>query len=134
MYWTDWGEPAKIERASLDGTNRRVLHNTEIGEPNGITIDYEAQVIYWTDSDRDAIEYSNVDGTSRQQLQTGLPYPYGITIEGSLVFFTDWIDVGVHTTHKRNLGSSNVTKYTNALTLQPTGIIAVAANRQPSGK
>ena len=132
MYWTDWGDPAKIERASMDGMNRQVLHNTEIGEPNGIAIDYQSQVIYWTDSDRDVIEYSNVDGTNRQQLQSDLPYPYGITIEGNLVFFTDWVDFGIHATHRINQG--NVTKYTNPLVLQPVGIIAVAANRQPNGK
>ena len=116
----------------MDGTNRQVLHNTEIGEPNGIAIDYQTQTIYWTDSDRDVIEYSNVDGTNRQQLQTGLPYPYGITIEGSLVFFTDLINFGIHTTHKINQG--NVTTFTNAFTILPVGIVAVAANRQPSGK
>ena len=32
MFWTDWGTVAKIERAFLDGTNRKVLVNVELGE------------------------------------------------------------------------------------------------------
>ena len=116
----------------MDGTNRRTIHSTGIGQPNGITIDYETQIIYWTDSELDVIEYSNVDGTNRQRLQTGVPYPYGITVEGSLIFFTDWVDTGVHTTHKLN--DDNVTKFVNAFTIRPVGIIAVSANRQPEGK
>ena len=66
MYWTDWGNPAKIERASMDGQNRIVLHNTLLTWPNGITVDYSAQKLYWVDAFLDKIEYSDVDGTGRQ--------------------------------------------------------------------
>ena len=66
MYWTDWGTTAKIERASMDGQNRMVLHNALLVWPNGITIDYAAQRLYWTDAFLDRIEYSGVDGTGRQ--------------------------------------------------------------------
>ncbi len=128
MYWTDWGAPAKIERASMDGSNRQTIHSTGLGEPNGITIDYQTQTIYWTDSELGVIQYSNTDGTNRHQLLSGLPYPFAITVEGSLIFFTDWIDVGIHATHK--LDGDNVTKFTNAFTLQPTGIEVIAPNRQ----
>ncbi len=131
MYWTDWGEPAKIERASMDGTDRRTIHNTRLGQPNGITIDYQTQTIYWTDSDMGVIEHSNTDGTNRRQLQSGLPNPYAITLEGSVVYFTDWFDVGIHATHK--LDGDNVTKFTSAFTLQPSGIEVIASNRQAEG-
>lgn len=66
MYWTDWGSPAKIERASMDGQNRMVLHDTNLTWPNGITIDYPAQRLYWVDAALDRIEFSGVDGTGRQ--------------------------------------------------------------------
>ncbi len=115
----------------MDGTDRRTLHSTGLGEPNGITIDYQTQTIYWTDSGLGVIDYSNTDGTNRRRLQSNLPYPYAITIEGSLVFFTDWFDVGVHATHK--LDSDNVTNFVNAYKIQPTGIEAIASNRQAEG-
>ncbi len=41
MYWTDWGNPPKIERANLDGSDRVVLVNTSLGWPNGLALDFE---------------------------------------------------------------------------------------------
>ena len=38
MYWTDWGEKARIERAGLDGSNRQVIVKNDIQWPNGLTI------------------------------------------------------------------------------------------------
>jgi low density lipoprotein receptor-related protein 5/6 len=45
MFWTDWGEVPKIERASMDGDSvtRTVVVNENIFWPNGLTIDYEAK-------------------------------------------------------------------------------------------
>ena len=38
MYWSDWGDEPKIERAGMDGTQRKVLFNTGLHWPNGLTI------------------------------------------------------------------------------------------------
>lgn len=56
MYWTDWGEVPKIERADLDGTERLVLVNTSLGWPNGLALDYQERRIYWGDAKTDKIE------------------------------------------------------------------------------
>lgn len=56
MYWTDWGEHPKIERANLDGTDRVVLLNSSLGWPNGLAIDYAAGKLYWGDAKTDKIE------------------------------------------------------------------------------
>lgn len=56
MYWTDWGEHPKIERANLDGTARLVLVNSSLGWPNGLAIDYRAGKLYWGDAKTDKIE------------------------------------------------------------------------------
>lgn len=56
MYWTDWGEHPKIERANLDGTERVVLLNSSLGWPNGLAIDYAAGKLYWGDAKTDKIE------------------------------------------------------------------------------
>lgn len=60
MYWTDWGEMPKIERANLDGTDRVVLLNTSLGWPNGLAIDYVAGKLYWGDAKTDKIEVSQL--------------------------------------------------------------------------
>lgn len=43
LFWTDWGHIAKIERANLDGSERKVLINTDLGWPNGLTLDYDTR-------------------------------------------------------------------------------------------
>ena len=40
MYWTDWSPQSRIEKAGMDGSNRRVIVDTgQGGWPNGLTVD-----------------------------------------------------------------------------------------------
>ena len=39
-----------IERALMNGINRRVLVNTSLGWPNGLTIDSFERKMYWADA------------------------------------------------------------------------------------
>ncbi|KAK2082218.1 hypothetical protein P7K49_039443 [Saguinus oedipus] len=41
LFWRDWGHIAKIEWANLDGSEQKVLINTDLGWPNGLTLDYD---------------------------------------------------------------------------------------------
>lgn len=67
MFWTDWGfRNPKIERSLLDGSQRIELVNktllADIGWPNGITIDYTADLVYWIDAKAKQIFRMSVDG------------------------------------------------------------------------
>lgn len=61
MYWTDWSDPPKLERASMDGSNRIVLVGN-LGRVTGLTIDYIDKRIYWADIDKKVIESSDMRG------------------------------------------------------------------------
>lgn len=70
MYWTDWGEIPKIERAGMDGTRRSVIIDSEIYWPNGLTLDYGQQKLYWADAKFNFIHRSNLDGSGRCDART----------------------------------------------------------------
>lgn len=63
MFWTDWSaEDPSINRANLDGTNNLTLFGkNKVEWPNGITVDYISNRIYWVDAKRDYIgSFENV--------------------------------------------------------------------------
>ena len=51
MFWTVWDAvDAKVERATLAGENRTTiwsLGKDDSGWPNGLTIDYLEERVYW---------------------------------------------------------------------------------------
>lgn len=50
MYWTDWDTNAKIETATMGGYSRRSLVDRDLVWPNGLTLDYEQNLLYWADA------------------------------------------------------------------------------------
>lgn len=50
MYWTDWGEHAKLERSAMDGLDRLVLISNNLGWPNGLAIDSAGSQVLWADA------------------------------------------------------------------------------------
>lgn len=133
MYWTDWGSVAKIEKASMDGRNRTVIHDTALTWPNALTLDYQRQVLYWADASLDKIESSNVDGTNRRLLSTvGVLHPFGLALFDSTLYFTDWSGVSVKTVDIN--GSNSTTIFSGLLCTQPFGIVVVSEQKQPIGE
>lgn len=48
IYFTDWGDRAKIERADGDGLNRRMIVEDRISSPQGLAIDLKGfYTNYW---------------------------------------------------------------------------------------
>lgn len=85
MYWTDWGRPAKIESAALDGTERTVVVNTSVGWPNGLAIDRTEGRLYWADAETDTIEMVYLNGTNRRVLVSeNVPHVFGFALLGKL--------------------------------------------------
>lgn len=79
LYWSDWGESPRIERAYLDGSQRKVIINQDLGFPNGITIDYKERRLYWTDALKDRIDTADLNGNHRVQLVPDAKNPFGMT-------------------------------------------------------
>lgn len=65
LYWSDWGDSPHIGRIGMDGTNRSVIIEDKITWPNGLTLDFINDRIYWADAREDYIEFASLDGKNR---------------------------------------------------------------------
>ncbi|XP_029697135.1 low-density lipoprotein receptor-related protein 5 isoform X2 [Takifugu rubripes] len=89
MYWTEWGGRPRIARAYMDGKTTTTLVD-EVGRANGLTIDYVAHRLYWTDLDTSMIESTNMQGLQRQTIVEELSHPFGLTQYQDFIYWTDF--------------------------------------------
>ncbi|RXN26763.1 nidogen-2 isoform X2 [Labeo rohita] len=83
LFWVDSGKD-RIETSSLDGSNRKVLIDSDLVNPRAIIVDANSGTLYWTDWNRDApkIESSSLEGHKRKVLvQAGLMLPNALTLD-----------------------------------------------------
>lgn len=138
MYWTDWGRTARIEQASMDGSERRDFINTDLSQPNGISIDYQSSRVYWSDADLDKLEFASYDGTGRTLVETeatGLLHPFAVSVGDNTLFWSDWATNTIYATHKEH-GADNNLGYFAAIATFPTtpyGVEVLLSNRQTPG-
>ncbi|KAG8557381.1 hypothetical protein GDO81_016609 [Engystomops pustulosus] len=90
MYWSDWGENAKLERAGMDGSDRKVLISMNLGWPNGLAVDKAGSQLLWADAHTERIEASDLEGRNRRILVSPVQHPYGLTLLGAHIYWTDW--------------------------------------------
>ena len=133
MYWSDWGTVARIERASMDGSNRQVIHNTSLIWPNALTIDYQSQSLYWPDAKLDKIERSGVDGRNRTLLtSTGISHPFGIAFHQNVLYISAWGGSTVRVLSSSG-GGVNILKSLDSC-VRVLGIQVVDLDQQTMGK
>ena len=66
MFFTDWSTTnPRVDRAFMDGSEIYTLVNTNMGWPNGITVDLVKQRIYWVDGKFDYVETVDYFGKDR---------------------------------------------------------------------
>ncbi|XP_043227529.1 nidogen-like isoform X1 [Amphibalanus amphitrite] len=101
IYWADWNrrEP-RIERAALDGSNRQVLLDAELGLPNSLAIDFATDELCWTDAGTKSVECFSLTHRTRRLVADGASYPFGIAITDDNIYWTDWNDKKIHVVNK----------------------------------
>ena len=96
MYWTDWGSDAKIERCGMNGQQRRAIITSSkiaIIWPNGLTLDYTSNRLFWTDAKLHRVTSSDIEGNDIRVVLSSyhlLPHPFSIAVFGDMVYWTDW--------------------------------------------
>ena len=64
-------QAAKIERANMDGTSRRVIVKDKLLEPTSLTLDIVKQRLYWIDKKYDHLETCDYYGRRRHIIASG---------------------------------------------------------------
>ena len=140
LFWTDWdpaGSP-RIERCSMDGReeNRMAVYNVSNyggAWPNGLTVDYQARRIYWTDARSDSIHTARYDGSDPREVLRGhqyLSHPFSLAVFESHIYWTDWRSSSVIRANKWN--GSDVQIIEKTIT-KPFGLKVVHPSVQPPG-
>ena len=136
MYWTaGYYSNSKIEVASMDGRNRTVLHDTNLTNIHSLTIDYQRQVLYWTNGNM--IECSNVDGSDRRKLNM-VEFGYASILsflDGTLYLYdlSDWR----YALKTIDINTGNVTgivKRVGCYVYRTMDIAVVSEQNQPTGE
>ncbi|XP_078614306.1 low-density lipoprotein receptor-related protein 5-like [Branchiostoma floridae x Branchiostoma japonicum] len=94
LFWNDWGEKPKIDRATLSGENRTVLVKDNLQRPSGMVVDYindRYLRLFWADTGLDVIESCDMNGGNRRLFYalSGTLF-YDITFDGREIVIADW--------------------------------------------
>uniref|UniRef100_H3DAP4 LDL receptor related protein 1 n=1 Tax=Tetraodon nigroviridis TaxID=99883 RepID=H3DAP4_TETNG len=101
LYWSDWGDNPHIGRIGMDGTNRSIIIEEKITWPNGLTLDFVNDRIYWADAREDYIAFASLDGTRRHTiLVKDIPHIFAMSLFEEYIYWTDWETKSINRAHK----------------------------------
>lgn len=131
IFFTEWQRPANISRVNYNGTGLKRVRRQQLGWPNGITIDYQADRLYWCDALLDRIQHSDFDGNDVQTIVGRfLLHPFSLSVLNDHVYFTDWRFDAVVRANKRTGGDQVI-----MTTIDPDdrlyGVKAYSISNQP---
>uniref|UniRef100_A0A9J2P3L7 EGF-like domain-containing protein n=1 Tax=Ascaris lumbricoides TaxID=6252 RepID=A0A9J2P3L7_ASCLU len=132
IFFTNWRDDSpSIEKAFFSGYGREKIITEDIRTPNAIAIDFMARKLYWSDARLDKIERCDLNGKHREVLIRGNDsspmghpaHPFGLSLLGNTLFFTDWIHHAVVAVNKLTGGETRPLRAN--ITEQPMGVVAV---------
>ena len=82
MFWSEYGSPSSISRLHLSEGSIKEKILDDLGEVDGIAVEWETGLIYWTDYMYETIEVAKIDGTYRKTLiWQNMANPRAITVD-----------------------------------------------------
>lgn len=131
LFYTDWGKfgtSGKIVRTTMAGSLKKVIVDTNLAQPSGLAIDYDDNMLYWTDAVREKIERSDMNGQNREVLISATIYPFSITVFGKYIYWTDLQLRGVYRAEKHT--GANMIEMVKRLEDSPRDIQVYSTIRQ----
>ncbi|NXX76697.1 LRP1B protein, partial [Urocolius indicus] len=71
LFFTDYGNAAKVERCDMDGMNRTWIVDTKIEQPTALALDLINKYVYWVDIYLDSVEVVDYQGRKRHTVMKG---------------------------------------------------------------
>lgn len=127
LFWTDIGREPMIARSSLAGSGFRKIVTSDIKWPNGLSIDYDDDKLYWADAYLDKIERCDFEGNNRQVLSTAL-HPFALTVHHHFVYWSDWSTNAIYRAEKYR--GSNTVALVQGLPSRPMDVQVWSEQRQ----
>nr|QDP42286.1 Vitellogenin Receptor [Agasicles hygrophila] len=101
MYWSDWGNPARISYSLMDGSEDKPFVSDNIHWPNGLALDYPNGRLYWTDAKKKTLESIRLDGSDRKVILGDIvKHPYSITVFENKLYWSDWTTHSIQSCNK----------------------------------
>ena len=100
----------------MAGKQRGVVVNSGFQWPNGLTLDKQKNRLYWVDGWYGKLEYLDLITNNRVMLISSsivLPHPFGLTLLGDYLYWTDWQRNSVYRANKESGG--DVTAFITSL-------------------
>jgi hypothetical protein len=125
----------KIERASMDGTIRKVIIKDKLLAPVALTVDAIKKRLYWADRKYDHIETCDYYGMRRFIVASGsrnLPHTVSLELFESTIFYADHTKLGIMKFTRHTVTSeANITYHYKSLSNQrPRFVRVYHQNRQ----
>ncbi|KAF4524352.1 hypothetical protein B566_EDAN007528 [Ephemera danica] len=131
MFFTKWGASTPmVERALLDGSQRRTLVDYKVVYPYGVTVDFPNEHIYWVDAFLDFVERVNYDGSKRKTIKRGSPVQnlHDVVVFENSLFVASWRDQKIIELDKFVAKQSTFLLYGKG---RPAMIKGIAMTQQP---
>ncbi len=121
---------------SMDGSTSTVLFdNRTVIWPDGLTLDYETETLYWIDAKNDYIGKSKTDGSDFVTVQNltndtvRSVHAFAIDFHDGHLFWTDWLTDSLFTL--RDGAPEGSVELVNKLGNDPCEIHIIDSRRQP---
>lgn len=100
MYWTVYGKNPKIEKAHMDGSNRKPLIGVNLKRPTGLAIDFRLGRLYWADEGTGKIESLFLDGSNRRVefsiSDNEKRAPFGLAFNNGKLYWADILTKSIY--------------------------------------
>ncbi|XP_028258864.1 low-density lipoprotein receptor-related protein 8-like isoform X2 [Parambassis ranga] len=127
IFWAQCGNAPKIERASLDGRDRKALVTSSIHRPVALSLDMPRQLLYWLDQELRSISRVDLEGRHRKIVVESNGYldrAFGLSVFEGFVYWSEEVTHSICRANKHNGQNlqvllSNITSPGSVLILHP---------------